>query len=131
MLLVACPWCGARPEMEFRCGGQGHLTRHRLGQLLKDLAVQAGVEPAKVSPHVLRHAFGTYMVSCRTDIRTLQSMMGHSDIRTTQIYLHCDANTGVLNKTPFAKLLASPNLVQSFRQSGANTPSLRRFTGTD
>jgi integron integrase len=111
-----------------RCPDRGTMARHHMdaSNYNKNLraAARKAMIPKRVSSHVLRHAFGTHMVSCGTDIRTLQSMMGHSDIRTTQIYLHCDANTGVLNKTPFANLLANPGLVRELRSS---QPGLRRF----
>jgi integrase/recombinase XerD len=66
----------------------GHITRHRIAQLLKDLARQAGLDAAKVSPHVLRHAFASHLLDHGADLRSLQKMLGHADISTTQIYTH-------------------------------------------
>ena len=66
----------------------GHITRHRVAQLLKDLARQAGLDAAKVSPHVLRHAFASHLLDHGADLRSLQKMLGHADISTTQIYTH-------------------------------------------
>jgi integrase/recombinase XerD len=86
-------WLEVRPDggrYLFPSRGK-HLTRIRLYQLVKDLAARAGIDPARVSPHVLRHAFATHLLEGGADLRVLQTLLGHADIATTQIYTHVDA----------------------------------------
>jgi len=71
--------------------GKSHLSRVRLFQLVRALAAEAGIDPSRVSPHVLRHAFATHLLEGGADLRALQTMLGHADIATTQIYTHVDA----------------------------------------
>ena len=87
-------------------GARGHLTRHRFAQLLKELTAEAGLDPAQVSPHVLRHAFATHLLNHGADLRSVQQMLGHADIATTQIYTHVQDDrlkALVQNHHPLAK----------------------------
>ena len=87
-------WLSLRPgnsAFVFPSPRGGHLSRVRLFQLLRDLAARAGLDPEKVSPHVLRHAFATHLLEGGADLRVLQTLLGHVDIATTQIYTHVDA----------------------------------------
>ena len=71
--------------------GKKHLSRIRLYQIVRDMAADAGIPPERISPHVLRHNFATHLLSGGADLRVVQSLLGHADIATTQIYTHVDS----------------------------------------
>ncbi|MDF3413627.1 site-specific tyrosine recombinase XerD [Sulfitobacter sp. M57] len=99
-------------------GKSGYLTRHRFYLLIKEFAVAAGVDPVKVTPHTLRHAFATHLLANGADLRAIQTMLGHADIATTEIYTHVleeRLSELVLERHPLADT--------GTRKSGGNTSS--------
>jgi integrase/recombinase XerD len=87
-------------------GRDGHLTRQYFHSLVKDVAVLAGLSPARVTPHVLRHAFATHLLANGADLRVIQTLLGHADVATTEIYTHVlddHLKDLVLTKHPLAR----------------------------
>lgn len=80
---ASSPWMFPVPRAR-----SGHLSREQFGLMLKELAASAGLNSAIVSPHVLRHAFASHLLAHDADLRSVQQMLGHADISTTQIYTH-------------------------------------------
>lgn len=87
-------------------GAAGHMPRQSFGRLLNDIAVAAGVDPSRVTPHVIRHAFATHLLEGGADLRSIQTLLGHADLGTTEIYTHVldeRMRDLVLNHHPLAR----------------------------
>ena len=98
-------------------GVSGHLTRHRFYLLVKEFAVDGGVDPVKVTPHTLRHAFATHLLAGGADLRAIQTMLGHADVATTEIYTH------VLQTRLQELVLDHHPLSETARNAGGKTSS--------
>ncbi|MEM8654606.1 MAG: site-specific tyrosine recombinase XerD [Pseudomonadota bacterium] len=98
-------------------GVAGHLTRHWFYARIKSLSVHAGVDPSKVTPHTLRHAFATHLLAGGADLRAIQTMLGHADVATTEIYTH------VVDERLTQLVMDHHPLAKDSRKSGGNTSS--------
>ena len=98
-------------------GASGHLTRHWFYARIKALALYGGVSPDKVTPHTLRHAFATHLLAGGADLRAIQTMLGHADVATTEIYTH------VVDERLTDLVLEHHPLARDRRKSGGKTSS--------
>jgi integrase/recombinase XerD len=107
-------------------GRAGHLTRQRVSQLLKELAPAAGIDSARISPHVLRHAFASHLLAGGADLRAVQLMLGHADIATTQIYTHVQAERLARVVQAHHPLARQPARKPARGEVSADSPRARR-----
>ncbi len=113
-----------------RTTAEGHITRQSFALMLKELAIAAGLDPGKISPHVLRHAFATHLLDHGADLRSLQKMLGHADISSTEIYTH--VTTERLNRTVTEHHPLAPSRTKMARDAGQRpSPSRQRPPSRD
>jgi integron integrase len=115
-----------------KCPRSGTLYRHHrdkshIGRLIKNAVTRAGIDK-RITSHCLRHSWATHSNEMGVDIRTLQVLLGHSDIRTTEIYVHANKDRATASKNPLESLLANPQAVVEHRKS-EEKPKLRVFAG--
>ena len=112
--------------------GKSHISRVRLFQIVRTMAADAGIAPERVSPHVLRHAFATHLLSGGADFRVLQSLLGHADIATTQIYTHVDSARLVeLVNSRHPLAIGVVDLCGALRLGAPSNADLSRFRKAD
>ncbi|WP_282601698.1 site-specific tyrosine recombinase XerD [Paracoccus sp. PARArs4] len=104
-------------------GAEGHMPRQSFGRMLNQIAVAAGIDPTRVTPHVLRHAFATHLLEGGADLRSIQMLLGHADLGTTEIYTHVmdeRMKDLVLNHHPLARV-GGPDTRRTTQQSNNGT----------
>jgi integrase len=116
-----------------RCPRSGKLFRHHrdrsnISRQIKSATKRAGIEK-RITSHNLRHSFSTHSVEQGLPIHTLQKLLGHTDIRTTETYLHASKDSATAAKSPLESLLANPELAKANRETVAETPRLRIYAG--
>jgi integron integrase len=115
-----------------KCPRSGTLYRHHrdkshIGRLIKNAATRAGIDK-RITSHCFRHSWATHSNEMGVDIRTLQVLLGHADIRTTEIYVHANKDKATASKSPLESLLSNPQAIAETRKS-EQPPKLRIFAG--
>jgi integron integrase len=116
-----------------KCPRSGSLYRHHrdkshIGRLIKDASKRAGIDK-RITSHCLRHSWDTHSNESGVDIRTLQVLLGHTDIRTTEIYVHANKDKATASKSPLEAILANPEIATKSRAEQDAKPNLRLFVG--